>query len=415
MFKDTNQNFWQLACIQATAMGLAVMLIGEHLSNQFGVGVAITSLCIGNIILWIIGLSMFSMTYKSQGDAKHAIENVLSYFGKPIAYIAALVLMVAFISWFPVQIDAQFDFTDKSLANYSGWNSTVSLVSSTIFALLIIGVSTFGIRAIKWTCTCAFPLLVLYVIYALVRYPAQIPSIEWGVSFQGIILVVVIVFPGIINLPTFFRHARSRADGIFALALMTIFVIGFQAATIWMQISSGKSLLLAPYSPETGWTLNLLMALGFVALSTFCVNIVNIYFASAALELVVPSLTDARAYAFIGLIGIFALGIFKSEELINNIETVTNNFIGCLGAILLAGYLSRIVVTHRHRRFEKEINILCWALGCIISLVVFQINHQIVRSFISGIFTSLLSFVFIVFVEETIWSIRAIITRRNMQ
>ena len=219
MFKDTNQNFWQLACIQASALGLFVMLIGRQLATQYGAGVAITSVCIGNLILWIIGLSMFSMTYKSQGDAKHAIQNVLSYLGKPITIVAALVVMIAFLSWFPMQINAQMDFTEELLANIPGWSKPVRLVISIVVAFIMIGVSTLGIRAIKWTCTAIFPFLVLFSLYAIFNRTAPFPEIKWGISIQGIILAIVIIFPGIINLPTFFRHARSKADGIFALTL----------------------------------------------------------------------------------------------------------------------------------------------------------------------------------------------------
>lgn len=412
MFKDTNQNFWQLACIQATAMGLPVMLVGKHLANEYGAGVAITSLCIGNLILWLIALSMFAMTFHSQGRAKHAIENVLTYFGKPLSVIAALVLMVAFISWFPVQINAQMDYTGKVLLDYSGWNKTAKLTSIIVTSFLIIGISTFGIRAIKWICTIAFPFLVIYVIYAFCNREIHLNNIEWDVSHRGIIPVVTVIFPGIINLPTFFRHARSRQDGILALTLMTIFVIGFQTATIWFHFSTDPNSVFARYSPEVGWTFNLISLLGFIFLSTVCVNIVNIYFASAALEFVVPDFTDARGYVLIGLIGVLALSIFKSEEIVNSLQTITNNFIGSLGVVLVVGYLSRIIIVHRFRRLEREINILCWIIGCLVSLYTFFMKHDIVTTFISGIFTSALSFIVIIFIEETAWSIKRVFFKK---
>lgn len=412
MFKDHNQNFWQLASIQSAALGIQGMLIGKYLSDHYGVGVAITSICIGNFILWIIALSMFSMTYHGQGKAKHATENVLTYLGKPVAIISALVLMVAFISWFPIQINALIDWTGKFLKNYSGWDGTTQLITVIVLAFLIIGISTFGIRAIKWICTISLPLLSMYVMYALFDQEMSLGTIEWKVSHKGIIPVIIIVFPGIINLPTFLRHARSRADGILALTIMTFLVILFQAATIWVHHVTNTGTILAPYSPETGWTFNLLSFLGFIFLSTICVNIVNIYFASAALEFIVPNFTDARGYVLIGLIGALALSVFKSETIMNNIETITNNFIGSLGVVLVVGYLSRIIIVHRFRRLEKEINILCWVVGCIVSLYSFYVNQDIASSFVAGIFTSALSFIVIIFLEETVWSIRRIFFKK---
>lgn len=408
MLKDTNQNFWQLACIQSSAMGLYVMLVGKQIATTYGAGVAITSICIGNLVLWIIGLSMFSMTYKGKGDAKHAIENVLSYLGKPITFIAALVVMVAFLSWFPMQINAQMDLTERLLAQVPGWTKTIRLIISIVMASIMIGVSMLGIKAIKWACTAIFPLLVLFVLYAVFNRTVPFPEITWGVSIHGIILTIVIIFPGIINLPTFFRHARSKADGILALTLMTLFVIGFEMVTIWFQVDPSQGGVFTPFMPSEGWTANLVIVLGFVALATFCVNIVNIYFASAALEIVVPNITDTRGYALIGILGILALNFFKSEALIAAIQTVTNNFIGSLGVILVGGYLARTIITHRHRIFEKQINIFCWVVGCVTSFTLYLATREVVHSFNISIATALLAFIIIIFIEETVWSMLCI-------
>lgn len=51
MFPDTGKNYWQLATIQAAALGLQGMMVGSVLATQYGAGVAITSICIGNLVL----------------------------------------------------------------------------------------------------------------------------------------------------------------------------------------------------------------------------------------------------------------------------------------------------------------------------------------------------------------------------
>lgn len=141
----------------------------------------------------------------------------------------------------------------------------------------------------------------------------------------------------------------------------------------------------------------------------------HIYFASAALEFVIPNFTDARGYVLIGLIGVLALSIFKSETIVNSLETITNNFIGSLGVVLVVGYLSRIIIVHRFRRLEKEINILCWIIGCTVSLYTFFMKHDITTTFISGIFTSAISFIVIIFIEETAWSIKRLFFKKPDQ
>ncbi|MCP5491407.1 MAG: hypothetical protein H7A42_09925 [Chlamydiales bacterium] len=408
MLKDVNQNFWQLASIQGASLGLQGLLLGKGLEYQYGTGVAITSLCIGNFILWIIGLTMFSMTYNERGKARHALENVVLFFGKPIAILAAIMLMMAFISWFPLQMEEQNYFLNALLLNYSAWNEIVGIVVTIIFALIIIMISTFGIRMIKWVCTTCFPFFVLYLIYALFKCPSVVTSIVWKFSFQGTILSVLVILPGVINLPTFFRHAKSRADGVLALSIITIFNLAFQVSAIYAQFFSDRSELFAPYLSETGWTFNLIVSICFISLVTLCVNLVNIYYASVAIELVVPNLADTKGYTLIGLIGILAIELFANKDVIKILQVITNNFIGSLGFMLLIGCLSRILVKHRFRYFELSINVICWFIGCIVSLFVFILGGQITESFLSGILALLVVFLCILFIEEFVWSYRKI-------
>src|SRR5262245_60579967 len=94
LIPDCRQNFWQLASIQGAAQSsLPGILLGGILSRKYGAYTAILSICIGNLILWIMGLGVISMAVR---ERKNAIQNTARFLGKGGRIFMALVLIVAF-------------------------------------------------------------------------------------------------------------------------------------------------------------------------------------------------------------------------------------------------------------------------------------------------------------------------------
>ena len=102
-FPERNQNFWQLTCIQSASQSIPGILIGGILSRQYGPKTAILSICVGNLILWIIGLGVISIAAK---ERKNAIENVKGFLGKGSSIVMAIILIVAFLSWYMLEIQS---------------------------------------------------------------------------------------------------------------------------------------------------------------------------------------------------------------------------------------------------------------------------------------------------------------------
>ncbi len=405
MFNYDRQNYWQLAVIQGSALGLPGILIGHKLVNQFGPGATLLAICIGNLILWGLGLVMISMTYKENqhiGHSKHALENVKSYLGKYATSAASAVLALAFLSWFTVQLRTDMATSNTLMQNHPDWSLKSSLEIMASLAIITTFLSMGGIKVIKWICTISFPLFFIFLLYAIfTERPSTISfNIEWRSLFAATMVVIIVVLPGIINLPTFFRHARSRPDAILALTLMTIFVAVFQFGSLWLNFSDSASVLFKPYSAHTGWTINLVLVLGFITITTLCINLVNIYFASAVLEIIKPKFADARGYVIIGLIGTLSFGLMQSLSVMEYIQQLTNCIIGCLGITLLMGYLATMMTKHRSRPLEQHVNAGCWFLGSLISIWEFYIHKTQVPAFITGISVTAFAFILVLFYEE---------------
>lgn len=400
MFYFDNQNFIQLSFIQGASYGLSGFLMGNVIASKYGIGVAIPALCIGNLLLWIVGLVMFVMTYEGPGKAESAMGNVRVYLGKTAAILASLVLMLAFMSWFSIQLKSQMNALESVFGNGVAGSGAMGLRIGIFFACITTFIAMGGIRTIRWVCTIAFPIIAAYAIYFVWKDFSHVKlSLDWNVSLPAIVSVVASVFPGVINLPTFFRHARSKADGLLGLGLMTFFVIVLQLSGIWFVNLEKK---------VTGvW-----LIVVFIVLTTLCVNLVNIYFASAALEQLHKRFAHSAGFAVIGLSGTLIFGILRSLTVMNAIEFLTTSFLGCLGVMLLAGFLVRLVVRHRPRPWEQHVNFGCWVVGCLTSIVLFFCLNDQQMAFLGGIYASLLAFILEVFIEETVWSTTRLITKR---
>ncbi len=400
--QDQNQNFWALTCIQSAAQSVPGMLIGYNLSQEFGAGTALLSISIGNLILWIIGLSIVSMNY---GQRTHAIENVRGYLGRPSAIIAAIILALAFMTWYVLEIKSTITSLDLFFQSYKTWDDNISIRVGAALGLLTALLAIGGIRLIRWISVVAFPFLLFFLIY-IIATSKNSPALTgtWGISFSAIISTIVLTLPGFVNLPTFFRHSRSRADSYLALTLITIFDILFSISSIFIGVIQNSELNFH-FAIFSGSYIYFFMVIFFIVISSICLNLVNIYFVSAGGESVLYRNWSSKEYTIIGLLGTAAYTFLQVIFPMEFIENLTNSFISTLGIVLLLAFLTRMIVRHRPRPLEKIISSTCWYCGCMISLISLVMNPKNPNhALILGVSTSLLIFITIIFFEEMIWS-----------
>lgn len=390
-----NQNFWQLASIQSASLG-SLGIIGAQLAKQYGAGTAICSIAIGNLILWLIAIAIISMV-----DRVHinAIDNIKTYIGKYGGLLIALILMFAFLNWYAYQINYSMTELNNLFQFDVKWQKDIHIRFGAALGLLAALLSIGGIRLLKWITVISLPLLFCYHIYAVSTSGYSIPlKGTWGVSFSAVIFSILTLLPGVINFPTFFRHSRSKAHSYFALTLITIFVSFFQISTIWMRFSN---------FPVSGLFLHLALTTIFLVVILTCCNLLNIYLASASWEAIVPHFGGAKGFAIIGLIGTLAYTFVQISVPVQYMQDLTNSYIASLGIVLLMAYLTRIIVRHRPRLFEKAINMATWLFGCLIA-TIYETQHflQGVQALIVGVNATILFFLFIIFIEETVWASR---------
>ncbi len=419
---DINQNYFQLSCIQSAALGLSGMLIGGQLIPQYGAGTAILSVCIGNLILWGLAYAIVSMSLPSR---ENGIENIKEYVGTWPCIFSSLVLTIGYLSW---TIEENLFFI-KALGSLEKWDNNTELYLGVSILIIIALLSLRGIRLIKQICVYAFPFLILFVIYqSIFSYEnySEIIKGPWSISFFAVIAIVAQNLAGIVNLPTFFRHARSKQDAFLALTLMTGFVSLFQIFGIIVGISNPINFF-AKVLPSGSGIFAHILAISFVILSTLCVNLVNIYFASAGWEAISNILrsisTKWNSKAKLLLRYILIPHGFKYEKalgvvcMINGIcaalfflifpnlkqdeffEAIADNSLSSLGIVLLLAFLTKIFEHHRPKSLERTVSGICWLIGGFTAIFTQITTQESNQALVAGATASFLAYLAAIFIE----------------
>ncbi len=113
----------------------------------------------------------------------------------------------------------------------------------------------------------------------------------------------------------------------------------------------------------------------------------------------------------IGLIGSIAYFCFQEMSLIYLMESLVSNWISNLGVVLIMVFLVKTVVKERPRIFEKMVACLCWITGCIVNVVVQLYGLENNISFLAGTWACLISFIFIIFINEIVFYLNLLVKR----
>ncbi len=386
--------FWELTSIQVASIGIPGLILGWQTANQYGVGNAIGAIVIGNLILWLLGLVIVVI---SAPERINSIANVRVLLG-PGAILAAITLIVAFLFWMIFQmkfsintLGAVFDIKSSNFATGLGAALGVGV------SILAIG----GLRFIKNLTVICLPILVIGQLVLLgIGSRNDVTGPYWGVSLAAIISIVLYSLAVTIALPNIFRHSQSLPNSVFSLSLMAIFNSFFQISGIWIDYT--KLLIIFQKHSFVPF------ALCFIILITICNMLMNIYYASASWETILPPIKGSNEYALIGLAGTILYLFIPPITFINLIC----DFIACLALVLLLTSLVQIVIQHRPKTFGKWIGNSSWLVGSIFA-IIFNIRQpdETVENLLISLGTCVIFYLIVILIEETAWSVKTILNR----
>ncbi|MBX9745075.1 MAG: hypothetical protein K2X08_07705 [Chlamydiales bacterium] len=384
-------NYFQLACIFSVPL-LFPSFDKREFIQVFQIESSLFSILVGNLFLWLIGLGIISM---SSIERLNAIENTQNHFGGHGKTVVALLFFVTFVMWFYFRINTAVDDICRLWGIETKWIGVLLGLAST-------GLSVFGLRLLKWVTTLFFPFFVvynLYIFYSSERMNGILLQ-EWSLSFPIVISTILVALPGVVNLPTIFRHAKSRIESYLGLTLLVFLICFFEVSMLF--VTTKKEVFI---NTAFSWV----VYVAFIFFNIICSNILNLIFASACLE----QWWRWRRSLLSLLIGLIASGfyyIFHLSSQVNLILGLLNVYISCVGVVLIASYLIKIAF----KKTFKWMNLMGLILSClVVTLNHFKYGEDQISSFTSAIGICALFYLCMVFLKESIWSFRGIFLEKK--
>ena len=315
------------------------------------------SVGVGNLFLLAIGIALALLSAKRpQTTVQHAV----SYFGTYGKPLFAALMIISMLGWFAIQLNVM-------TLSVQQWGGS-PLVLNVAIGVVLSGIMCFGMRAMKYFSYVCAPLLGITLLYALISAPGTVSTIP-DVSLTwlgGVSLIIGANIAAVIDLPTFFQHARSQKSALLCIALLYgLIVPAIEAAGIYLSAVTGGGSILEVLQAGHGM-LWIVWVSCFVVLSGWATNNANLYSAIASSHSL-PGQWSPKLRAWVlGGLGT-VLACFNP---LGNLEYMLDMFsvtIGSMGAVVLMSYLLR-VETMRSNLCWKAMT--SWSAGILVGLFV---------------------------------------------
>lgn len=361
------QNWWTLSTIQiGGVVCLPVIIIGQTLSQNYGFMPAVFSILMGNAILLLLGILTVKM---SHANRKTTMENAGGYFGEKGISFFALAMIISLVGWFGIQLN-MMSLGVLDLLSVKEAKQTCLLLLNIGLGGLITCVALNGIKSISVLANLSLPFLLLTLGYAVFTVDPKYAALNEtpSFSFGGTSLVIALAIVLVVDLPTYYRFAKTSKDGlisialIFALVLPVLEIIGVYLTT---GNSTGNILEVLKRENEGLW--NIWVAL-FLILAGWTTNNINLYSGAICLRSILKNISQKKATLWIGTAGT----LLSCFDLLNHLELVLDVvgiFIASMGSVVLTRYFFLEYYGLQLSSRDYSNSMLAWALGIAVGFI----------------------------------------------
>lgn len=379
--KLNKQSWWQLLSIQAGGtICLPVIMVGQLVTQKYGLISAIWGIALGNAFLLAIGLVLASMSaFCPQSTVEHASK----YFGKAGRSMFAILMMFSMLGWFGIQTNVM-SITLQQLLNKLDLNFSYILLNICM-GLLLACIMCIGMNALKGISYIVSPLLGMTLIYAYassqgIDQAQELLTFSWG----GLIFVIGANIAAVIDLPTYFRHASSKKDSM----LCILFLYGLIAPLIelvgvYLTAASGGDSIVEVMQGQHS-PLWMLWISCFILLSGWTTNNGNLYSTITSSYSIAVSYSYPSRALILGSLGT----LIACLNPLGNIEYVLDALgvtIGAMGGVMIAGYFAEVLGF----RNDPAVSMFSWMIG-LMAGILFTVSIPIIDAFATAFFIQIM-------------------------
>lgn len=348
------QDWKALSAIQiGGAICLPVLLVGYELCKRVGILSAIFAIVVGNLLLFALAFVTSKMSYEAK---KTTAENATSYFGIAGAKIFALLLAISLSFWFAIQSQVM----SQDIVQVFGISTSTSLIPMVI-SLAIVGYAVSGVKSIERLAILAVPLMFITMLLALVIGVVNIkalPPLVWnGVDPAGISLVLATCILAVVDLPTFFRHAKCNSSAI--NASFVVFVVAtplIELLGALLYYTTGAETLIQSLFLFDNVLWSCWVSI-FILMAGWTTNNTNLYSAASCLLSLKKGITEKTALALSGILLVVVSGVDFINRLILSLDLI-GICISSMGGVILAGYCVKKQGYYRSNMFALALGIV---------------------------------------------------------
>lgn len=341
------QNWKSLLLIQAGGViCLPVFIIGHALAKTYGIYSALLAIFFGNVLLLMMGVVSAS---SSALHRKSTAECAIDVFGSKGKELFAGAMVFSMIGWFAIQLNIMTS-SFEGLQDYG-------IIFNILLGCIITIIGIRGMSSLNALATLSMPFLLMtigYALYSVNGSPMILQNEE--LTLSGMSLVLACGIAAVIDLPTFFRLATTRQDGIIAACLLFGLVLPLvEGVGLYLFMhSQGEHLLQVLVLPNSGmlwkgWVITFLILAGWTT------NNANLYSATVSLETLAPRLSEKSRTLLIGFTGTI-LSCFNLLDHLILVLDLIGIVLGSMGAIMMFHF------AFKQLKNEKE-NIIAWTVG----------------------------------------------------
>lgn len=365
-------------------------MIGQELGKNYGFSNALLAIIIGNVLLCGLGIINAFMAYTTKATT---IQNALHYFGNIGTYLLGIVMATSLIGWFALQLVVISLSIQKSMSIALG--ITPELVTLNIIAGSIITVvAVFGIKALDVLSRVSMPLLIGVLAYAVYQsYGNGVTAIVIGKNYyHGISLVMAAAILAVVDLPTYYRFARSKRESLGSITLFFLLALPLlEFAGVYIGTHTASSSLVDALV-GTGGMLWQFAVISFLILAGWTTNNTNLYSATVILEHLLPKQSPIVCTLLLGFLGTF----FSCLDVLGSYENILNGMgilVSSMGGVIAAQYLLQIIAKHTCAH-SSSISIASWVLGIIGGLL--GMNNVIVLTHVAILDSFIIAFISVI-------------------
>lgn len=363
------QNWGQLSAIQiGGVICMPVLMIGQTMIQHYGFVSSVVAVLIGNAILFLLGLISVRMAV---GNRKTTMQNAVEYFGAEGVNFFSLAMVLMLIGWFAIQLN-MMTLGVMDLFSLDPASTTISNALNISLGVIITLVALYGVRGITILANLSLPLLIATIAYATYTadsIPPEATSLEkFPLTYEGVSLVIAMAIGCIIDLPTYYRHAKSVKHAyisvaiVFGVCLPLLEIIGVYLAS---SNPDGTFLDIFKRSNSTLWNF---WTASFLILAGWTTNNVNLYSGVVCLEMLIKK---CPGYLLILGFGVLSTGL-SCLNLLTHLDVVLEIIgisIGSMGGLIFTRYLISQVRGLHVTEQDHSLHLIAWSIGIAVGFI----------------------------------------------